>query len=137
MSGREPRHSFASAALTGTFWVIMFGILIHGVCYDFFFVTGQIYIDKKTSKEIRGQVQGLLVLLTQGVGFFLGTQLSGMFVNTYGTNGTLALQDWQLFWGLFAAATFLFALLFFFLFTDDGGGREAAGAASVGELKAA
>ena len=126
---------FASAALTGTFWLIMIGILIHGICYDFFFVTGQIYIDKKTSKEIRGQVQGLLVLLTQGVGFFLGTRISGFFVNTYGSNGTLALPDWRLFWGLFAAATLVFAVAFFVLFTDDGGGEEAAGAAAVGELK--
>lgn len=109
---------FASVALTGTFWVIMIGILIHGICYDFFFVTGQIYIDKKTSPEIRGQVQGLLVLLTQGVGFFLGTQISGAFVAAYGENGSLSLEDWQLFWGLFAGATLVFAILFFFLFND-------------------
>ena len=113
------------------------GILIHGICYDFFFVTGQIYIDKKTSPEIRGQVQGLLVLLTQGLGFFLGTQISGAFVNTYGTNGTLALPDWQLFWGLFAGATLVFAIAFFALFKDDSEGDEPAGAAAVGELKAA
>ena len=124
---------FAGAALSGTFWMIMLGILIHGICYDFFFVTGQIYIDKKTSKEIRGQVQGLLVLLTQGVGFFLGTQLSGAFVNTYGANGTLALPDWQLFWGLFAGATLVFAMAFFLLFTDKVEGEEAGEA--VGELK--
>ena len=109
---------FATAALSGTFWFIMIGILIHGICYDFFFVTGQIYIDKKTSKEIRGQVQGLLVLLTQGVGFLLGTQLAGLFVNTYGVNGILTLPEWRLFWSLFAGATLVFAVAFFFLFTD-------------------
>ncbi len=119
---------FASAALTGTFWFIMIGILIHGICYDFFFVTGQIYIDKKTSKEIRGQVQGLLVLLTQGVGFLVGTQLSGLFVNTYGVNGALSLPDWRLFWSLFAGATLIFAMAFFFLFTDKVEEGEAAGA---------
>jgi hypothetical protein len=59
------------------------------------------------------------VLLTQGVGFFLGTQLSGAFVNTYGVDGNLSLEDWQLFWGIFAGATFLFALFFFFLFNDE------------------
>jgi len=110
---------FAGAALTGTFWVIMIGILIHGICYDFFFVTGQIYLDKKTSPAIRGQAQGLLVLLTQGVGMFLGAQLSGLFVNSFGTGGTLTLEDWRLFWGVFAAATFVFALIFYFFFKDD------------------
>ena len=110
---------FAGAALTGTFWVIMIGILIHGICYDFFFVTGQIYLDKKTSPAIRGQAQGLLILLTQGVGMFLGAQLSGLFVNSFGTGGTLTLEDWRLFWGVFAAATFIFALIFYFFFKDD------------------
>lgn len=109
---------FSTAALSGTFWFIMIGILIHGICYDFFFVTGQIYIDKKTSPAIRGQVQGLLVLLTQGVGFLLGTQLSGAFVNAYGENGTLTMEDWQLFWGIFAVATLVFTLAFYFLFND-------------------
>ena len=110
---------FAGAALSGTFWIVMIGILIHGICYDFFFVTGQIYIDKKTSKEIRGQVQGLLVILTQGLGFFLGTQLSGIFVNSYGVDGTLSLPDWRLFWGIFAVATLVFTAIFFALFRDD------------------
>ncbi len=110
---------FSAAALSGTFWMIMLGILIHGICYDFFFVTGQIYIDKKTSPAIRGQVQGLLVLLTQGVGFLLGTQLSGAFVNAYGDNGTLTMGDWQLFWGIFAVATLIFTVIFFFMFSDQ------------------
>ncbi len=109
---------FSAAALTGTFWVIMIGILIHGICYDFFFVTGQIYIDKRTTKEIRGQVQGLLVLLTQGVGFLIGTQLSGLFVNYFGENGNLMLPEWRLFWALFAGGTLVFAVAFFFLFSD-------------------
>jgi len=110
---------FAGAALTGTFWVIMLGIVIHGICYDFFFVTGQIYLDKRTSRSIRGQAQGLLVLLTQGVGMFLGAQLSGAFVNTIGEGGTLTPVDWRLFWGVFAAATLVFALAFFVFFKDD------------------
>ena len=110
---------FAGAAISGTYWVIMIGILIHGICYDFFFVTGQIYIDKKTSPAIRGQAQGLLVLLTQGVGFLMGTQLSGYFVNSFGEGGTLSLVDWRLFWGIFAAATLVFTVAFYILFKDD------------------
>lgn len=117
---------FAGASVSGAVWMILLGILIHGICYDFFFVTGQIYIDKKTSPALRGQMQGLLVLLTQGVGFFLGTQLSGAFVNVYGENGTLAPPDWQLFWLLFAGATTVFAIIFFVLFNDTVDTEDAA-----------
>jgi len=109
---------FAVGASVGTYYFIMIGILIHGICYDFFFVTGQIYIDKKTAPEIRGQVQGLLVLLTQGIGFFLGTQLSGLFVNTYGVGGQLDLGGWATFWYIFAASTFIFSVAFVLLFND-------------------
>ena len=110
---------FAGAALSGTFWIIMLGILIHGICYDFFFVTGQIYLDKKTSYSIRGQAQGLLILLTQGFGMLLGAQLSGLFVNSFGTGGTLTPENWRLFWGVFAAATAVFTLVFYIFFKDD------------------
>ncbi len=109
---------FALGASVGMFYFILVGILIHGICYDFFFVTGQIYLDKKTTKEVRGQVQGLLTLLTQGVGFFLGTQLSGAYVNNYGANGQLDLPGWGTFWLIFAIATFVFSLAFVFLFND-------------------
>ncbi len=117
---------FAGAALTGTFWLIMIGILVHGICYDFFFVTGQIYLDKKTAPAIRGQVQGLLVLLTQGVGFFLGTQISGIFVNSVGVNGDLELGQWQMFWLFFAGLTVAFTLFFAFLFKESDGEEPAA-----------
>lgn len=110
---------FGTAAIPQTYVLIMIGILIHGICYDFFFVTGQIYIDKKTSPAIRGQVQGLLVLLTQGVGFLLGTQISGWYINANGENGVLTAPGWQKFWYLFAGATLVFAILFFLLFKDD------------------
>jgi nucleoside transporter len=109
---------FAGAAVDGIYLMILFGILVHGICYDFFFVTGQIYIDKKTSPAIRGQVQGLLVLLTQGVGFLIGTQLSGLFVNSLGEGGNLTPQDWRLFWGVFAAAALLFTVFFYLMFND-------------------
>lgn len=116
---------FAGAAVSGAVWMILLGILIHGICYDFFFVTGQIYIDKKTSPAIRGQVQGLLVLLTQGIGFFVGTQLSGAFVNSNGENGILALPVWQTFWSYFAIATAVFTVIFVIFFKDDGKNYEA------------
>lgn len=66
---------FAVGAPDGVAWMIMMGILLHGICYDFFFVTGFIYTDKKAPKAIRAQAQSFLVLVTQGIGLGLGAQI--------------------------------------------------------------
>jgi len=63
---------FAAGAPEQITWMLLLGVALHGICYDFFFVTGFIYTDKKAPKEIRGQAQSLLVFLTQGVGMFIG-----------------------------------------------------------------
>src|SRR5690606_40232765 len=72
---------FALAAPDAVFWMIAAGILLHGICYDFFFVTGQIYVDKKSTPAIRGQAQGFLVLITYGVGMLIGAQIAGNVYN--------------------------------------------------------
>lgn len=66
---------FAFGATDQTTWMLLLAVALHGVCYDFFFVTGFMYTDAKASKEIRGQAQGLLVFLTQGVGMFFGYRI--------------------------------------------------------------
>jgi nucleoside transporter len=66
---------FASASSDGVKWMILAGILLHGICYDFFFVAGFIYVDKKAPPEIRAQAQGFLVLITQGLGLGIGAQV--------------------------------------------------------------
>lgn len=68
---------FAYGADDGVVWMLYSGVLLHGICYDFFFVTGQIYTDKAAGPEIRGQAQGLLVVLTLGVGMMVGAQVAG------------------------------------------------------------
>jgi MFS family permease len=67
---------FAFGAPDQITWMLLLGVVLHGICYDFFFVTGFIYTDKKAPKEIRGQAQSLLVFLTQGLGLFFGFRMA-------------------------------------------------------------
>jgi len=67
---------FAMGAPDQIMWMILLAVALHGICYDFFFVTGFIYTDKKAPAEIRGQAQGLLVFLTQGLGMFFGFRMA-------------------------------------------------------------
>ena len=93
------------------------GIVLHGICYDFFFVTGQIYVDKKSTPAIRGQAQGFLVLVTYGVGMLIGAQIAGNVYDRFLAGATaLTLPLWRSFWTLpavFAAAVLLFFALSF------------------------
>jgi nucleoside transporter len=68
---------FAFGAPEQVVWMILVGVIVHGICYDFFFVTGQIYTDKKAPEAIRGQAQGMLVLFTLGIGMLIGAQVAG------------------------------------------------------------
>ena len=111
---------FAWGAPDAVFWMIALGIALHGICYDFFFVTGQIYVDKKSTPAVRGQAQGFLVLVTYGVGMFIGAQIAGQVFNRFlDGDAALALETWSSFWYLPAA--FAGAVLLFFLvaFRDD------------------
>lgn len=98
-------------------WMILGGIALHGICYDFFFVTGQIYVDKKADAQIRGQAQGLIVFVTYGVGMLVGAQVAGMVYNSYLAGAkSLTLAQWQSFWwipAIFAAGVLLFFIALF------------------------
>jgi nucleoside transporter len=108
---------FALAAPSAVFWLIVGGIMLHGICYDFFFVTGQIYVDKKSSPAVRGQAQGFLVLVTYGVGMLIGAQVAGNVYNRFlGDAPALGLDQWSNFWVLpavFAAVVLVFFALAF------------------------
>jgi nucleoside transporter len=93
-------------------WMLYVGILLHGVCYDFFFVTGQIYVDKKASLQIRAAAQGFIAFVTLGAGMFIGSYLSGWVVDQYVVNGV---HDWRSIW-LIPAAMALGVLLLFAAF---------------------
>jgi nucleoside transporter len=110
---------FAAAATDAVFWLIISGILLHGVCYDFFFVTGQIYVDKKSTPEVRGQAQGFLVLVTYGVGMLIGAQIAGNVYNRFLAEGaSLSLAQWRSFWTLPAAFAAAVLVLFAATFRD-------------------
>jgi nucleoside transporter len=108
---------FALGAPDQVSWMILTGIALHGICYDFFFVTGQIYVDKKANPLIRAQAQGLIVFVTYGVGMLVGAQIAGAVYNSYlGASKALTLSQWQSFWWLpagFAAVVLLFFIATF------------------------
>ena len=108
---------FALGAPHEIVWMIIVGIALHGICYDFFFVTGQIYVDKKSTPEIRGQAQGLIVLVTYGVGMLIGAQIAGAVYNSFlGNTDKLTLTQWNQFWwipSIFALIVLIFFVLAF------------------------
>ncbi|HSD31616.1 MAG TPA: MFS transporter [Gemmatimonadales bacterium] len=108
---------FSIAAPNAIIGLIVLGILLHGVCYDFFFVTGQIYVDKKSTPAVRGQAQGFLVLVTYGAGMLIGAQVAGKVFNRFlGGATSLTLDQWKSFWLLpagFAALVLVFFAVMF------------------------
>ncbi|RXK56183.1 MFS transporter [Oleiharenicola lentus] len=110
---------FALGAPDQVQWMVFAGIALHGICYDFFFVTGQIYVDKKSSPAVRGQAQGMLVLVTYGAGMLIGAQIAGRVYNGFlGSATALTLAQWQSFWWIPAAFALGVLGLFAALFRD-------------------
>src|SRR5437867_6551851 len=103
---------FAVAAPAAVFWLILIGILLHGVCYHFVFLTGQIYVEQKSTSAVRGQAQGFLVLVTYGIRMLIGAQVAGNVYNRFLDGAAhLTLERWPSFWMLpagFAAVVLLF-----------------------------
>jgi len=94
-------------------WMLYGGILLHGICYDFFFVTGQIYVDKKAPSDLRAAAQGLIAFVTLGVGMFIGSWLSGLVVDIYvESNGHAWNQIWIIPAVWAAAVLVVFAVAF-------------------------
>jgi len=99
-------------------WMLYVGILLHGICYDFFFVTGQIYVDRRAPADLRAAAQGFIAFVTLGVGMFIGSWASGLVVDAYslGAPGSAAGHAWNRIWMVPAAGAagvlLLFALFF-------------------------
>jgi nucleoside transporter len=104
---------FAAGDMDNMVWMLYGGIILHGICYDFFFVTGQIYVDNKADKKIRASAQSFIALLTYGVGLAIGSSLSGQVVDIFTTDGV---KDWNGIWMtpciIAAVVTAIFLLTF-------------------------
>ncbi|MEX1040626.1 MAG: nucleoside permease [Pirellulaceae bacterium] len=106
---------FAFGDAGSGFWMLFLGILLHGICYDFFFVTGQIYVEKNANERIRGAAQGLITFVTLGVGAFVGANLSGMVEAASRTDDGV---NWTQFWLIPAGIAGVVLILFAIMFND-------------------
>jgi nucleoside transporter len=97
-------------------WMLFAGIILHGVCFDFFFVTGQIYTDSKAGIKIQSSAQGMITMATYGIGMWIGTLLSGYVKDHYTVAGISA---WKSIWMVPAAIAFGVLVLFLLFFTDN------------------
>ncbi len=109
---------FAFGDVDSNYWMLIGGIVLHGICYDFFFVTGQIYTDNLAGERFKSSAQGLITLATYGVGMLIGSLISGVIVDNYQRPDALIPHDWQSIWLIPAAIAGVVLLLFLLLFKD-------------------
>jgi nucleoside transporter len=94
-------------------WMLYGGILLHGICYDFFFVTGQIYVDQQAGEKIRAAAQGFITLVTQGLGYLIGSWVSGVVVQSHVLPTG---HDWRGIWLVPAIGALVILVVFALLF---------------------
>lgn len=113
------RYAFFALGISeeGRF-LLYLGILLHGVCYDFFFVAGFIYTDRIAGEKVKGQAQSMIVMFTYGIGMLLGSQISGALYNRLVAGQTVP-QAWTTFWWIPAVAAAVIAVIFLFSFKYD------------------
>ncbi len=97
-------------------FVLIIGIALHGICYDFFFVSGQIYTDFKAGSKIRSAAQGLITLATYGIGMLIGFKIAGFILDSYAINGG---HEWKTVWVIPAIFAGAVLLLFFLTFKNE------------------
>ncbi|MDQ3017383.1 MAG: nucleoside permease [Bacteroidota bacterium] len=98
-------------------WMLFLGILLHGICYDFFFVSGQIYTDFKAGEKVKNAAQGLITLATYGLGMLIGFWLAGNIYNNY--TDEAGVHDWNMIWLIPAGIAFMVLLGFALSFKNQ------------------
>jgi nucleoside transporter len=96
-------------------FMLILGIALHGICYDFFFVSGQIYTNSKAGEKFKSSAQGLITLATYGIGMLIGFIVAGQITEMYKVNGA---ENWEMIWIIPAGIAFVVFLLFTFFFND-------------------
>jgi len=95
------------------YWMLMAGIVLHGICYDFFFVTGYMYTENKAGEKIKNAAQGLFTVATYGIGMTIGSWFSGIITDSYTVDG---IKNWEEIWMIpayISGAVLLFLMIFF------------------------
>jgi nucleoside transporter len=110
---------------TNLVWLLYAGIVMHGICYDFFFVTGQVYVDQKAPQALRAAAQGLITFITYGIGMFIGSWICGRVVDVYASTSSagIVLHNWRSIWLVPAIASAI-VLLFFWVGFRSGEGES-------------
>ena len=96
--------------------MIYTGIILHGICYDFFVVTGQIFVDEKAPDHLKSSAQGLITFATYGLGMFIGTWFAGRSVDMLTVDGV---SDWARIWYVPTIIAAAVLVIFIFLFKDQ------------------
>ncbi|HXT25301.1 MAG TPA: nucleoside permease [Candidatus Eisenbacteria bacterium] len=119
-------------------WMLYLGIILHGICYDFFFVMGQVYVDQKAPSALRSAAQGLMTFLTYGIGMFVGSLFCGRIVEIYktaGPDGSVG-HDWRSIWMVPAAAAAVVLVFFALGFRNKETTVQPVAVAEAGEAQA-
>ncbi|WP_421800000.1 nucleoside permease [Haliscomenobacter sp.] len=107
---------FAYGDAGENYWMLIVGIILHGVCYDFFFVTGQIYTEQQAGVRFKSSAQGMITLATYGIGMFIGSYISGYVVDMYNADGV---HNWTSIWMVPAGLAVAILLGFAFFFRSE------------------
>ena len=97
-------------------WMLILGIILHGICYDFFFVSGQIYTNLKCKPEYKSSAQGLITLATYGLGMLIGFRIAGYLTDLYIISDG---HDWEKIWIQPSIFSFVILILFIFTFRNE------------------